>query len=178
MADIGANIRTWADRNLPFVGSGWAEKEAYERELQRLQRQSALKKLQAASATPPTAAEKLRQQLEAVRSLGEIDLDQMARRGEVLANIRARSKEQDTSSTKNLKTAEADQALRLVQPILDQELAMRMRDDQRFQDALSESRQQRADALQLQRQQIASNQTMGLLSSILGAGVAAAALFG
>ena len=173
---------------MPF-GRGWEERSAHNERMQQLQRQAAFQDAQDAVKPKPTPTQLMQQKLEFLRGTKNIENESLGRTGQAILDLYLQRNAADTASTKSLEAArtdntrslaqtQADQGLRILDALNRESMSHRLLDDQRYQDTLALARQQQAENLQLQKEQLSSNRTMGLLTSLLGTGLAAAALFG
>lgn len=188
MSDIRSRVGDFIDRTMPF-GRGWEERSAHNERMQQLQRQAALRDAQDAVKPKLTPTQLAQQKLEFLRGTRNIETESLGRTGQTLLDLYLQKNAADTASTKSLEAARTDntrsldqartdQMLRLIEPYQRDNMSHRLLDEQRYQDTLALARQQQAENLQLQKDQLSSNRTMGLLTSLLGTGLAAAALFG
>lgn len=188
LSQVGSRVGDYFDRTLPF-GRGWEERNAHNERMQGYRRTLELKSAQDALQPKLTPAESIRLQLDALRGKSDVELESLSRSGQILNSLLNAKLNAETASTKALEAARTDntrsleqtrtdQGLRVLDALNRDSMSHRQLDEQRYQDTLALARQQQAENLQLQKDQLSGNRTMGLLTSLLGTGLAAAALFG
>lgn len=187
---LAGRFGSWAQdigRDLPG-GESWSARRQQERRVEELQRQQQLKLAQDALKSGMGPAQMLDLLNEAQRRGNQLNVEQLQATTPLVLGARAAASEQDVrrydaqsrsdlARESGLLGAKTNAALRVLGGDLMGAERMQLEYDRGFRDqALQYFTAENAANRALQNKQIDRSTTMGLLSSILGAGVIAAAL--